>query len=70
MKITAIKAIPVRWQEMGYEIWDSQSRFSGRQAVLIRVETDDGIVGWGESAFFGGPLEVIKVIVEKERIPS
>lgn len=69
MKITGIKAIPVRWQEMGYEIWDSQSRFSGRQAVLIRVETDEGIVGWGESAFFGGPLEVIKVIVEKELIP-
>ena len=68
MKITSIKAIPVRY-EMNYEIWDSQSRFSGRQAILVRVETDEGVVGWGESAFFGGPLEVSKVIVEKELTP-
>lgn len=68
MKIVKIEAIPVRY-EMGFEIWDSQSRFSGRQAVLVKVYTDEGIVGYGESAFFGGPMEVCKVIIEKELSP-
>lgn len=68
MKIAAVEAIPVRY-EMGYEIWDSQSRFSGRQAMIVKVSTDEGICGWGESAFFGGPLEVSKVIIDKELAP-
>lgn len=68
MKIAKIEVIPVRY-EMGYEIWDAKSRFSGRQAIIVRVSTDEGLIGYGESAFFGGPLEVQKVIIEKELAP-
>ena len=68
MKIAKIEAIPVRY-EMGYTIWDSLSRFSARQAILVKITTDDGCVGYGESAFFGGPLEVSKMIIEKQLTP-
>ena len=68
MKITRIEALPVKY-EMGYRIWDAQSSFSCRQAVLVKVSTDEGITGWGEAAFFGGPLEVSMTIIDRELAP-
>lgn len=68
MKISRIEAIPVRY-EMGREIWDAKSRFSCRQAMLVKVWTDEGVCGYGESAFFGGPLDVSKTVIEKQLTP-
>ena len=37
--------------------------------MLVKITTDDGIVGWGESALWGGPPSVSQVVIEKEIFP-
>lgn len=65
MKITNIEAILLRY-EQEYFIADAQNFFNTRNAVLVKVETDAGIYGIGESACFGGPAESTKYIIEQE----
>ncbi len=68
MKIKQVSAMILRYQ---YEngIADAQNYFSTRSAVLVEVETDTGLKGLGEAAFFGGPAESTKYIVEHELAP-
>ena len=68
MKITDVKATILKYQ---YEngIADAQNFFSIRSAVLVQVYTDEGIVGLGESACFGGPPETTKIVIETELKP-
>lgn len=65
MKITDVKATILKYQ---YEngIADAQNFFSTRCAVIVKIYTDAGIVGLGESACFGGPPESTKFIIENE----
>ena len=39
-----IVSVPYRWRENSARV-----RRDGVTAVLVRLETDDGLVGWGES---------------------
>ncbi len=68
MKITKIEAMVLRYQ---YEegIADAQNYFSTRNAVIVRVTTDEGIEGVGEAACFGGPPETTKYVIENELQP-
>lgn len=68
MKIIDVKATILKYQ---YEngIADAQNFFSIRSAVLVQVYTDEGIVGLGESACFGGPPETTKIVIETELKP-
>ncbi len=68
MKITDVKATILRYD---YEhcIADAQNYFSARNTVLVSVASDEGIVGIGESACFGGPPETTKYIIEHELKP-
>ncbi len=68
MIITDVKATVLQYK---YEngIADAQNYFSTRNAVMVQVYTDEGIVGLGESACFGGPAENTKYIVERELKP-
>ncbi|HHV58228.1 MAG TPA: mandelate racemase/muconate lactonizing enzyme family protein [Firmicutes bacterium] len=68
MKITGVKAIPVSYP-LVKPIWDAQHYIAARTAVLVRVETDAGLVGVGESACFGGHWETTATLVEKEIAP-
>ena len=52
MKITDIKP---------YSVWEGR-----RNQMLVKIETDEGIHGWGESGFSGRELGV-KGIVEHYR---
>lgn len=65
MKITKVSAMVLQYQ---YEegIADAQNYFSTRCAVLVQVDTDEGISGIGESACFGGPAQSTKYIIENE----
>ncbi|MEG2083122.1 MAG: mandelate racemase/muconate lactonizing enzyme family protein, partial [Oscillospiraceae bacterium] len=65
MKITNVEAIILQYK---YEngIADAQNYFSTRSAVIVKVYTDEGIVGLGESACFGGPPASTKFIIENE----
>lgn len=68
MIITDVKAMILQYR---YEngIADAQNFFDVRNAVIVQVYTDEGIVGLGESACFGGPPQTTKFIVENELAP-
>lgn len=68
MKITGVNAMILRYK---YEeaIADAQNYFAVRNAVIVKVTTDEGIEGIGESACFGGPAESTKYIIENELQP-
>jgi L-alanine-DL-glutamate epimerase-like enolase superfamily enzyme len=47
-------------------IMDATYTLPHRSAVLVRVDTDEGLSGLGEAAYFGGPPMITKMIIEKE----
>ncbi|MCM3759992.1 mandelate racemase/muconate lactonizing enzyme family protein [Alkalihalobacillus oceani] len=65
MKITEIETIPLA-AELQEPIWDAQHYIPKRQALIIKVYTDQGLIGLGESASFGGPIETTKAVIDKE----
>lgn len=67
MKITKIEPIVLRYQLDGAQRFAySQAWYDARVIMILRVETDTGIVGWGE-AF--GPAFVHKAIIESVYAP-
>ncbi len=50
MKITTLRAVPVSYRvPEGQNVTLGIGRAVKRDAVLVRVDTDEGIVGWGEA---------------------
>lgn len=69
MKITAIETFPLAWR-MPYPIAYAKGEYQDREAVLVKVSTDDpDITGWGESALWGGPHGSTIAVIEKEIAP-
>jgi len=70
MKIVKVEAVPVRlpFAPMGPPIIAFGRPFTGLEFVLVRIETDDGLVGWGETPW--GPWKPIKVILEEFVAPA
>ncbi len=69
MKITRVECLPLIYP---YEkpIYDAIFKASHRQALLVKVYTDNNnVYGVGEAASFGGPLESTKTVIEKEIAP-
>ncbi|MBH64232.1 MAG: mandelate racemase [Alphaproteobacteria bacterium] len=55
MKIKGVKTFILR-QDIGDKaFYSSQARFSARSSMIVRIETDDGTVGWGEAGQYGPP---------------
>jgi len=50
-------------------IWDAQHFIPSRQTLLVKVYTDEGIIGYGEAASFGGPMITTKTMIEQELKP-
>ncbi len=63
MKITDIKTflLKVPLGENGF--YSSQSQFPERNSLLVRIETDNGLTGWGESGQYG-PGEPVASFIE------
>jgi L-alanine-DL-glutamate epimerase-like enolase superfamily enzyme len=40
-----------------------------RAALLVELGTDDGMVGIGESAIYGGPASVVETMIHEELVP-
>jgi L-alanine-DL-glutamate epimerase-like enolase superfamily enzyme len=61
MKITGVRAIPVA---IPTRPLTPPSPWAGGMAkqILVRVETDAGVTGWGEAFAYGAPLAVCDVI--------
>ena len=68
MKITDIKTIKLQYP---YKKWiaDGCGSCGARGAFLILVETDTDLTGIGESATFGGSMDALEAIVEKQLKP-
>lgn len=49
MKITDIKTFLLKVSLGEKRFCSSQSKFPDRNSLLIRIETDNGLIGWGES---------------------
>jgi D-galactarolactone cycloisomerase len=63
MEVRSIKAIPLEHSlKAGREFGGTRGRTGTRTATLVRVETADGTVGWGEA--FAPPRSVARLIEE------
>ena len=60
MKITSVKAIPASHSTIRVGIKTS------RNYVFVKIETDEGITGWGEATC--GPLSVATMVDEFGRV--
>ena len=60
MKITGVEAIPLAVPLAPSTPPSAWAAGIGRQ-VLVRVATDEGLVGWGECFAYGVPLAVCGV---------
>ena len=64
MKIVAVEAVPlgIPWKPT-----DPPSAWTARlgKQVLVRITTDEGLVGWGEAFALGAPMAVCAVVHER-----
>lgn len=65
MKVIDVKAI-ILSVKLPEPVMDANYIFPSRSCVLIKVSTDEGIVGIGEACCIGGPPITTKIIVEEE----
>lgn len=68
MKITKIECIVLRYV-MDEVRYNANCRIAGRSSLIVRVYTDSGIVGIGESSLGSGPPESTVNVIEKELSP-
>ena len=69
MRITGIETIALQYR-MPYSLTFARGEYDIREALLLKVHTDDpDIVGWGESAMWGGPHAVSATVIEREIAP-
>lgn len=68
MKIVDIKTTVFSYQRKD-AMMDSFCMTSMRGFLLVTVETDAGITGYGEAACYGGSLPAVKALIEKELKP-
>lgn len=69
MKITTVKTSVLRVPLGDDRFYSSQAAFPERNSLLVRVETDDGRVGWGEGGQYGPP-EPVQACIDHVLAPS
>jgi D-galactarolactone cycloisomerase len=62
MKITSITSHILRVPLGDKTFYSSQAAFPERNSCLVRIETDSGLVGWGEGGQYGPPEPVAACI--------
>src|SRR5690606_27776764 len=68
MKIKTITSFALRVPLGAMTFYSSQAAFPERSSYLVRVETDTGIVGWGEGGQYG-PSEPVASCVDNVLAP-
>lgn len=58
MRIKLVETFILRVPLGGKTFYSSQAKFPERNSLLVRITTDDGIVGWGEGGQYGPPEPV------------
>ena len=62
MKITRIDVFALQVPLGGASFFSSQAAFTRRKSLLVRIETDDGLAGWGEGGQYGAEAPVAACI--------
>ncbi|MFW2440232.1 MAG: mandelate racemase/muconate lactonizing enzyme family protein, partial [Arenicellales bacterium] len=65
MKITDVRTIPME-VKLPEPVYDANYTMATKPALLVEVETDQGLVGLGEAAHFGGPMASTAQVIENE----
>jgi L-alanine-DL-glutamate epimerase-like enolase superfamily enzyme len=65
MRIRDVRTIPVECP-LPQPVFDANYIMATKPALLVEVETDEGLVGLGEAAHFGGPLRSTAAVIEGE----
>jgi L-alanine-DL-glutamate epimerase-like enolase superfamily enzyme len=68
MRITDIRTIAVE-VTLDRPVYDANYTMATKPALLVEVETDQGLVGLGEAAHFGGPMASTAQVIEHELKP-
>jgi len=68
MRITDIRTIAVEVR-LPQTVFDANYTMATKPALLVEVHTDDGVVGLGEAAHFGGPMASTAQVIEHELKP-
>ena len=68
MRITDIQTIPLE-VELHETVYDANYTMKNKPALLVQVFTDDGLIGIGEAAHFGGPMSSTAHVIEQELKP-
>lgn len=68
MRITDIRTIAVE-ARLPQTVFDANYTMATKPALLVEVHTDEGIVGLGEAAHFGGPMASTAQVIEHELKP-
>lgn len=69
MKIKKIETFILRVPLGDKRFFSSQCAFPERNSLLVRIETDDGLYGWGEGGQYGPP-EPVKACIENVLAPK
>ena len=62
MKIVDVRSYVLKSPLGDQGFYASQESFSERSSCLVRIETDSGLVGWGEGGLWGAPEPVAAMI--------
>ena len=54
---------------MKHTIYSGTGRCDARQLLLVRIYADNGMVGLGEAAPYGGPVQTTQEVIEREIAP-
>ena len=69
MKITGLEVFCLDYK-MPYPLTYARGEYQTREALLVKVYTDDpDIFGWGEAAMWGGPWATTATVLEKQILP-
>jgi L-alanine-DL-glutamate epimerase-like enolase superfamily enzyme len=65
MRICHVRTIPLEYP-LPQPVFDANSRMARKPALLVEVQIDDGLIGFGQAAHFGGPLTSTQVVIGGE----
>lgn len=68
MRIAAVDVVTNGF-ELTEPLYDARSRIAERHQVLVRIEAEDGSVGWGEAAAFGGSHQLVGQLITQLAAP-
>ena len=69
MKITKVECIPLVYP-VSEPFYSGSGKCSQRQLLIVRVYTDNGLIGLGEAATFGGPVSSTMQVLQDEIAPK